>query len=65
MLGIGSLSVVYSYENRCNPLLSNWDETLIFRWLYPRKIVDFSENDKRGIKALIDKLKIKFVKVII
>jgi hypothetical protein len=31
------------------PLPSVWGKTLIFRWLYPRKIVNLSESDGRGL----------------
>ncbi|CAA9553185.1 hypothetical protein AVDCRST_MAG81-12 [uncultured Synechococcales cyanobacterium] len=31
------------------PLLSNWDETLIFRGLKQRKFVRFPQIDKRGL----------------
>ncbi len=33
-----------------NPLPSVWGKTLIFRWLYPRKLVNLSESDGRALK---------------
>ncbi len=33
------------------PLLSNWVETLIFRWLKQRKFVKFSKSDRRGLSS--------------
>jgi tetratricopeptide (TPR) repeat protein len=35
---------------RLNPLPSVWGKTLIFRWLYPRKLVNLSESDGRAIR---------------
>ena len=31
------------------PLPSVWGKTLIFRWLYPRKLVNLSESDRRAL----------------
>jgi hypothetical protein len=31
------------------PLPSVWGKTLIFRWLYPRKLVNLSESDGRAL----------------
>jgi hypothetical protein len=38
-----------SLNSESNPLSSLWGKTLIFRWLYPRKIVNLSESDETGL----------------
>ena len=37
--------------------MSNWVESLIFRGLKRRKLVDFSQSDKRGIRGFMDCLR--------
>ncbi len=37
---------LYKFDLWYNPFLSNWDETLIFRWLNRRKFVNFPKTDK-------------------
>jgi hypothetical protein len=34
-----------------NALPSVWGKTLIFRWLYPRKLVNLSESDGRALSC--------------
>jgi hypothetical protein len=39
-----------------NPLPSVWGKTLIFRWLYPRKLVNLSESDGRALMSFLSSL---------
>jgi hypothetical protein len=38
-----------AFRNLHNTLPSVWGKTLIFRWLYPRKLVNLSESDGRAL----------------